>query len=98
MLGYWEVTLRISPVHELWHWVTSAYCLEEEEKVTVKVLVTSVVSDFETLGTIACLAPLPNATLQTRILEWVAVPFSRGSSQLRDWTWVTHNAGRFFTV
>ena len=22
--------------------------------------------------------------LQTRILEWVAIPFSRGSSQLRD--------------
>ena len=61
-------------------------------------LVASVVSDFETPGTIACLAPLPNATLQTRILEWVAVPFSRGSSQLRDRTWVTHNVGRFFTV
>ena len=28
--------------------------------------------------------------LQTRILEWVAIPFSRGSSQFRDWTWVMH--------
>ena len=35
--------------------------------------------------------------LQARILEWVAVPFSRGSSQLRDWTQVSHIAGRFFT-
>ena len=26
--------------------------------------------------------------LQARILEWVAMPFSRGSSQPRDWTWV----------
>ena len=26
--------------------------------------------------------------LQARILEWVAVSFSRGSSQPRDWTWV----------
>ena len=25
---------------------------------------------------------------QARILEWVAMPFSRGSSQPRDWTWV----------
>ena len=25
--------------------------------------------------------------LQARILEWVAIPFSRGSSQLRDQTW-----------
>ena len=25
--------------------------------------------------------------LQARILEWVAIPFSNGSSQPRDWTW-----------
>ena len=35
---------------------------------------------------------------QTRILEWVAIPFSRGSSQPRDWTWISCMAGRFFTV
>ena len=35
--------------------------------------------------------------LQARILEWVAVPFSRGSSQPRDWTQVSHIAGRFLT-
>ena len=35
--------------------------------------------------------------LQARILEWVAVPFSRGSSQPRDWTQVSHIVGRFFT-
>ena len=27
--------------------------------------------------------------LQARILEWVVIPFSRGSSQPRDWTWVS---------
>ena len=32
--------------------------------------------------------------LQARILEWVAMPFSRGSSWLRDWTWVSWIAGR----
>ena len=32
-----------------------------------------------------------------RILEWVAFPFSRGSSQPRDHTQVSHIAGRFFT-
>ena len=36
--------------------------------------------------------------LQARILEWVAIPFSRGSSQPRDWTQVFHIAGRFFTI
>ena len=31
--------------------------------------------------------------LQVIILEWVAFPFSRGSSQPRDWTQVSHIAG-----
>ena len=35
--------------------------------------------------------------LQARILEWVAVPFSRRSSQPRDQTQVSHIAGRFYT-
>ena len=35
--------------------------------------------------------------LQARILEWVAFPFSRGSSQPRDGTQVSHIAGGFFT-
>ena len=35
--------------------------------------------------------------LQARILEWVAVPFSRGSSQPRDQTQVSRIAGGFFT-
>ena len=35
--------------------------------------------------------------LQARILEWVAVPFSRGSSQPRDRTQVSCIAGEFFS-
>ena len=35
--------------------------------------------------------------LQATILEWVAVPFSKGSSQPRDHTQVSHIAGGFFT-
>ena len=35
--------------------------------------------------------------LQARILEWVAFPFSRGSSQPRDKTHVSCIAGGFFT-
>ena len=35
--------------------------------------------------------------LQVRILEWVAFPFSRESSQPRDQTQVFSIAGRFFT-
>ena len=35
--------------------------------------------------------------LQATILEWVAIPFSRGSSQTRDQTQVSHIADEFFT-
>ena len=35
--------------------------------------------------------------LQARILEWVAFPFSRGSSQPRDRTQVSRTAGKFYT-
>ena len=41
--------------------------------------------------------PLVHGILQTRILEWVALPFSRGSSQPRDRIQVSCIAGRFFT-
>ena len=36
--------------------------------------------------------------IQARILEWVAIFFSRGSSRLRDRTWVSYLVGRFFTI
>ena len=36
--------------------------------------------------------------LQARILEWVAIPFSRESSRLRDRSQVSCIAGRFFTI
>ena len=62
--------------------------------------------------TILCLSCLPlcnpmdcspwdssvHGILQARILEWVAIPFSRGSSQPKNWTQVSCIAGRFFTV
>ena len=36
--------------------------------------------------------------LQARILEWIAIPISRGSSRPRDQTWVSCIAGEFFTI
>ena len=35
---------------------------------------------------------------QSRILEWVAISFSRGSSWPRDWIWVSCIARGFFTT
>ena len=53
---------------------------------------------FETPWTVARQAPLSIGILQARILEWVAMPSSRRSSQPRDQTQVSHIAGRFFTI
>ena len=36
--------------------------------------------------------------LQARILQWVAISSSRGSSQSRDWTWLSCISGGFFTI
>ena len=44
---------------------------------------------FATLWTIACQVPLSMGILQARILEWVTMPSSRGSSQPRDQTHVS---------
>ena len=41
-----------------------------------------------------CMVP---GILQARILEWVAVPLSRGSSQSRNQTLVSLITGGFFT-
>ena len=38
-----------------------------------------------------------HGSLQARILEWVAISFSRGSSRPRNWTWVSCIASRLFT-
>ena len=39
-----------------------------------------------------------HGVFQARILEWVAIYFSRESSQLRDLTCISCTAGRFFTT
>ena len=36
--------------------------------------------------------------LLARILEWVAIPFFRGSPQSRGQIWISCMAGRFFTI
>ena len=60
-----------------------------------------VAQSYATLcGPVDC--SLPGSTahgiLQERILEWVASPFSRGFSQLRDQTQVSCIAAEFFII
>ena len=62
------------------------------------VLSGSVLSDSAAPWTVAHQAPLSMGILQARILEWVAMPFSKRSSQSRDSTQVSRIAGGFFTT
>ena len=58
----------------------------------------SVVSDSLPLVDSSPQSSSVHGILQARILEWVAVSFSRGSSQHRDQTQVSHIAGRCFNL
>ena len=53
---------------------------------------------FATPWTVACQAPPSIGFFQAKILEWVAISFSRGSSWPRDWTWDSCIASRLFTI
>ena len=69
--------------------------------VKVKVKLLSRVRLFATPWTVACQALRSlsvQGIFQARVLEWIAISFSRGSSQPRDWTRVSHVVGRRFTV
>ena len=50
---------------------------------------------FVTPWTVACQAPLSRGFSRQEILEWVAMPSSRGSSPPRDGTHISCIAGRF---
>ena len=39
-----------------------------------------------------------HGTFQARVLEWIAISFSRGSSLPKDGTWVSHIVGKCFTL
>ena len=67
---------------------------EYTEKVKVKSL--SCVQHFGTPWTVAYTGSSIHGIFQARILEWVAISFSRRSTQLRDL--VSHIVGRHFTI
>ena len=68
-------TVLASKFYPVWVWLLSRF---------------SHVRLFETVWTVAHQAPLSMGILQASILEWVAVPSSRGSSQFRDQTFISY--------
>ena len=62
-----------------------------------KIKLLSCVWLFATPWTVASNSSV-HVIFQARVLEWVAISFSRGSSQPRDQTWVSRIVGRCFTI
>ena len=83
-------------------WVSPMYtgCISESESVSCSVVLVG--QSCLTLVIPWTVAQPPGSSvhgiLQARILEWVAMPFSRGSSPPRDQTQVSCIADRFFTI
>ena len=64
----------------------------------VKVLVSQLCLTFCNSMNCSLLSSSVHGILWMKILEWVAIPFSRKSSWPRGWTWVSYTVGRFFTI
>jgi len=72
----------------MWNVIYLRFDMSEKVKVKVTQLCPTLCDPMDYTG---------HGILQARILEWIAVSFSRGSSQPRDRTQVSHIAGGFFT-
>ena len=92
----WRNLLLVEPwtSEKVCDWLISLcwWCLENES------ISCSVLSDSCDPMGYSLSGPSVHGILQARRLEWVAIPFSRGSSWPRDWTQFSHITGRFFTV
>ena len=76
-------------------------CLERETCLTLSVQFSSVAQLCPTLcDPMDCSLSRSSVhgIFQSRVLEWIAISFSRGSSRPRNRTWVSRIAGRRFTV
>ena len=97
----WEEKGRRGRVAEILlpggHVVT--HSLEKQLRCTqIVVFIVQLLSCVQFFTTPCTIGSSVHEILQARILEYVVILFSRESSQPRDQTWVSQNAGRFFTV
>ena len=77
-----------------WHTDTPYICVCESVKVLFVQSCMTLCNPIE----YSLLGSYVHGILQARILDWVAIPFSRGSSRLRDQTRVSCITGRFFII
>ena len=112
--GWWEESQMYLPVWTLEPWNSEQYTMKAQlcplslwvkERRFWGFIALKWLSDFTQSFPILC-DPIDDkppgssvhGILQARILEWVAISFSRGSSWHRDWTQVSYTAGRLFII
>ena len=96
ILCLFKTTFGMKPY--LWCWKLIFHSIHGIVCVCVCVWVTQLCPTL--CNTMECSSPGSSIheITQARILEWVAIPFSRGSSQPRDQTQVSRIGGKFFTI
>ena len=87
--------LKLQKLPKRWLW---CFFLPLQAKCESESVSRSVMSDSEHHGDCSLPGFSVHEILQARILEWIAMPFSRGSAQPRDWTQVSCIMGGFFTL
>ena len=92
----WETQIIAGWCSNFFYYKLGVKSLVRKKQKKVKSL--SRVCLFVTQWTVAYQAPPSRGILQARILEWVGISFSRGSSGPRDRTLVSCIAGRRFTL
>ena len=97
LLIYHSLYVKMMLIFGWLKWKESVSWIQKKKKKRKKVLVAQLCPTL--CKPMDCgLSGSVHGILQVRILEWVAIPFSRGSSWPRDWTWVSCIAGRFLTI
>ena len=107
-IRWWFSCLTLLSHHLAQSLIWSRHLIKKKKK---KVVMYSCLTKPESESEVAWSCPAPcdpmdcslpgfsvHGIFQARVLEWVATPFSRGSSQPRDRTQVSRIAGRRFTL
>ena len=95
----WATRYLLLTKTKIWNFLSDLFNVEKRFKVeSVKVLVTQSCPTCCDLMDYSALVSFVYGILQARILEWVAIPFSRASSWSKDRTQVFWIAGIFFTL
>ena len=89
---YWSFSVSIIPSKQILGLIS--FRMDWLDLLAVQGTLKSLLQHHSSKASMDCIV---HGILQARILEWVAFPFPRGSSQPRDQTQVSCIAGGFFT-